>query len=302
MINKKTDITYERILSLVGINQSKFYSWTSRLNKPNYHNSTLPKSNWLLEEEKQALLAYAKRHPGEGYRRLTYMMMDEDVTAVSPSTTYRLLKGYGLLNEWNTVKDDKKGSGFVQPTRPHEHWHTDIKYVNFHGSFLFLISVIDGYSRYIVHHELKTSMTELDIEVTIMRALEKFPGVKPRIISDNGGQFVSSEFGKFIQSVQLEHVRTSVNYPQSNGKIERYNRTIGEECLSKKSLINLDDARRQVTKYVDFYNNERLHGSLYYLTPADFLYNRFEEKLLMRENKLREAKLYRFNVRMAALN
>jgi transposase InsO family protein len=302
MINKKTDITYERILSLVGINQSKFYSWTSRLNKPNYHNSTLPKSNWLLEEEKQALLAYAKRHPGEGYRRLTYMMMDEDVTAVSPSTTYRLLKGYSLLNEWNTVKDDKKGSGFVQPTHPHEHWHTDIKYVNFHGSFLFLISVIDGYSRYIVHHELKTSMTELDIEVTIMRALEKFPGVKPRIISDNGGQFVSSEFGKFIQSVQLEHVRTSVNYPQSNGKIERYNRTIGEECLSKKPLINLDDARRQVTKYVDFYNNERLHGSLYYLTPADFLYNRFEDKLLVRENKLREAKLYRFNVRMAALN
>lgn len=298
MLNNKTDITYNKILNLIGINQSKFYSWNGRFQKPNFHNSSLPKSNWLLENEKQDLLDYAKKHTGEGYRRLTYMMLDEDVAAVSPSTTYRLLKGYGLLDEWNTVKDPKKGNGFIQPTKPHEHWHTDIKYVNFHGTFLFLITVIDGYSRYIVHHELRTSMREFDVEITLMKALEKFPGVNPRIISDNGTQFISRDFTEFLRIAGLEHVRTSVNYPQSNGKVERFNRTISEECLTKKSMINLEDARRQVSNYVDFYNNKRLHSSLFYLTPVDFLLGRIEEKLQIRETKLREAKIKRYNVRL----
>lgn len=298
MLNNKTDITYNKILNLIGINQSKFYSWTNRFSKPNFHNSSLPKSNWLLEDEKQALLSYAKKHTGEGYRRLTYMMIDENIAAVSPSTTYRLLKGYGLLDEWNTVKDQKKGSGFVQPKHPHEHWHIDIKYVNFHGTFLFLITVIDGYSRYIVHHELRTSMQEIDVEITLLKALDKFPGVNPRIISDNGTQFVSRDFTEFLRISELEHVRTSRNYPQSNGKIERYHRTISEECLSKKSMINLDDARQQISKYVDFYNNQRLHSALFYLAPADFLFGRVEEKLQIRETKLHEAKINRYNVRL----
>lgn len=179
---------------MIGIHKSKYYSWSERVGRPNFHNSTQPKTNWLTEEEKQALLSYAKSHPGEGYRRLTYMMMDSDVVAVSPSTTYRLLKGYGLLDQWNEVKTNKKGTGFIQPTYAHEHWHTDIKYVNFQGTFLFLISVIDGYSRYIVHHELRMNMQEFDVELTLQKALEKHPGVSPRVITDNGSQYISRDF------------------------------------------------------------------------------------------------------------
>lgn len=96
MIHEKTDIEFNRLIHMIGIHQSKFYSWSGRLGKPNGHNSKQPKSHWLLEEEKQCLLKYAKEHRGEGYRRLTYMMIDENIVAVSPSTTYRLLKGYGL--------------------------------------------------------------------------------------------------------------------------------------------------------------------------------------------------------------
>ncbi|HKB86489.1 MAG TPA: hypothetical protein VKD08_09990, partial [Ignavibacteriaceae bacterium] len=105
---------------------------------------------------------YAEDHPGEGYRRLTYMMLDDNIAAVSPSTTYRVLKQAGLLNKYNKVKKTAKGLGFDQPTAAHQHWHTDIKYVNFHGTFLFFISVIDGYCRYMVHHELRLSMQEYD--------------------------------------------------------------------------------------------------------------------------------------------
>ena len=302
MLNTKTDIVYGRLISLLGIQESKFYSWSSRIGKPNFHNHMLPKSNWLLEDEKQALLRFAKAHPGEGYRRLTYMMLDDGVVAVSPSTTYRLLKGYGLLDQWNTVKSSLKGTGFIQPKKPHEHWHIDIKYVNYHGSFLFLISIIDGYSRYIINHELRTSMEELDVEFTIAKAFEKFPDQKPRIISDNGSQFLSRDFAEYLKIEGLKHVRTSVNYPQSNGKIERYHRTISEECLRKKSMINLEDARNQIQTYVDFYNNKRLHSSLYYLTPSDFLSGSVKDKLDIREKKLRDAKAIRFNFRTALTN
>lgn len=288
-----TEIKLNKLIEMIGINKNKYYDWNSRLEKPNNHNGQTPKSNWLLDWEKESIKDYAKNNSEQGYRRLTYMMIDDDVVAVSPSTTYRVLSDLGLLNKWNTTKTTSKGQGFTQPKRCHQHWHTDIKYVNFKGTFLFLISVIDGYSRYIIHHELRMSMQEFDVQLTIQRALEKFPDVKPRIISDNGSQFISKDFNNYIRIVGLQHIRTSIAYPQSNGKIERYHKTIKTECLQKQSFINLDDARNQIQKYVDYYNNKRLHSSLFYLTPIDFLNGSVEEKLKLRQNKLNQAKLNR---------
>lgn len=299
MITVKADISNKTMLSLIGINSSKYYSWNNRKGEANNHNGKIPKDNWLLDWEKEAIINYSKSHIAEGYRRLTYMMMDEDIVAVSPSSTYRILKFQGLLNRWNNVKKNLKGKGFDQPIVPHEHWHVDIKYVNFKGSFLFLISVIDGYSRYIVHHELRQSMQEFDVQITIQRALEKYPGYKPRIISDNGSQFISKDFTEYLKFVGLQHIRTSIAYPQSNGKIERYHRTVHEECLMKSSMVNLNDARKQVANYIEFYNTKRLHSSLYFLTPEDFLFDRIEDKLKLREDKLSKAKLNRAEVRNA---
>ncbi|RKY93669.1 MAG: IS3 family transposase [Ignavibacteriae bacterium] len=296
-ITPKIDIKLKNMLGLIGINSSKYYSWAERKGKANNHNGKIPRKHWCLDWEREAIINYAKTHPAQGYRRLTYMMMDDNIVAVSPSTTYRVLKAAGLLNRWNKVKRSAKGGGFIQPTAPHQHWHTDIKYVNFRGSFLFLISVIDGYSRYIVHHELRQNMQEFDIQITIQRALEKYSGYsrrdgfpKPRIISDNGPQFISKDFAEYLKFVGLQHIRTSIAYPQSNGKIERYHRTVHEECLMKTSLVNLDDARKQIASYIDYYNTERLHSSLFYLTPEDFLLARIEVKLNERERKLQEAK------------
>jgi len=142
-------------------------------------------------------------------------------------------------------------------------------------------------------------MQEFDIEITIQRALEKYPGYKPRIISDNGPQFISKDFAEYLKFVGLQHIRTSIAYPQSNGKIERYHRTVHEECLMKTSLINLDDARKQIASYIDYYNTERLHSSLFYLTPEDFLLGRVEIKLNEREKKLKQARKNRTEVRYA---
>ena len=254
---------------MINISTSNYYSWNSRQGLPNNHNGIIPKINWTLDWERQAVISYALAHPGEGYRRLTYMMIDENIVALSPSSVYRILKRAGLLNKWNQTKKSSKGKGFEQPQAPHEHWHVDIKYVNFKGTFLFLISVIDGYSRYIVHQELRQNMQEFDVELTIQKALEKFPGNKTRKISDNGSQFISKDFAIFLKFAGLQHIKTSIAHPQGNGKIERFHRIIEEEHHRKTSMINLEDARKQIDEYVEFYNTKRLHSSLFYLTPND---------------------------------
>jgi transposase InsO family protein len=297
MITVKTDTALNKLLVMIGITSSKYYSWIDRHELPNNHNGFIPKKHWILDREREAIINYARLHSGEGYRRLTYMMIDDNIVAVSPSTTYRVLKSAGLLNRWNKVKRSSKGNGFDQPTLPHQHWHTDIKYVNFKGTFLFLISVIDGYSRYIVHHELRTNMQEYDVQITVQRALEKYPSVKPRLITDNGSQYISKDFAEYLKFVGLQHIRTSIAYPQSNGKIERFHKTIHEECLMTKSLIDLDDARKQIDEYINYYNNNRLHSSLFYLTPDDFLNGRITEKLETRNTKLQLAKKARYEVK-----
>lgn len=299
LITKKTEIKVKTLLKLIDINSSKYYSWSDREGMPNFHNGKIPKQNWLLLWEKNAIIDYARKHLGEGYRRLTYMMLDEDVVAVSPSSTYRVLKFAGLLNRWNETKTNSKGTGFIQPEAPHEHWHVDIKYVNYKGTFLFLISVIDGYSRYNVHHELRMNMQEFDVELTIQKAIEKYPASSPRIISDNGSQFISKDFALYLKFAGLQHIKTSIAYPQANGKIERYHRTAGEECLSRSSFINIEDARNQIAIYVEFYNTKRLHSSLNYLTPEDYMLGRVKEKLDVRENKLTEARKNRIEIRNA---
>jgi transposase InsO family protein len=295
----RTGISSKTLLRWLGIARSKYYDWLSRDSFFVSHNGQVPKSHWILEWEKYAIVQYALSHQMEGYRRLTYMMLDENVVAVSPSSVYRVLKKAGLLNRWNMVSSSLKGQGFIQPEKFNEHWHIDIKYVNFKGTFLFLIAIIDGYTRYKVHHELRTHMQESDVEIVVQRAIEKYPDVKPRLISDNGSQFISKDFTSYMKNMELKHVRTSVRYPQSNGKIERFHRTVHQECLQQKSLINLEDARRQVAEFIEFYNTKRLHSSLYYLTPDDYVKNKVEKRLDERRNKLAMAKMNRLFYRNA---
>ncbi len=147
----------------------------SRYGKVNEHNRARAPRPLAGSLGAQAILAFYAEHPLEGYRRLTYMMMDADLVAASPATVYRVLKQAGCFARWNR-KETAKGQGFQQPLAPHEHWHVDISYVNICGTFYYLISVLDGCSRFIVHWELRESMKEADVEIVLQRAREKFPG------------------------------------------------------------------------------------------------------------------------------
>lgn len=278
-----------KLVAWLGISSSKFYDWKQRYGKVNEHNGQVPRDWWLEDWEKRAILEYQQRYPLEGYRRLTFMMLDDDVVAVSPSSTYRVLKQAGVLGQ-RGFSPSKKGTGFVQPIVPHEHWHVDISYLNICGTFYYLCSLLDGCSRYLVHWEIRESMTEPEVETIVQRAREKFPGAQPRIISDNGPQFIAKDFKEFIRLAGMTHVRTSPYYPQSNGKLERYHRTIKHDCIRQKTPLSLDEARRVVGEFVVHYNTVRLHSAIGYVTPADQLSGLAPEIFAERDRKLAEAR------------
>jgi transposase InsO family protein len=285
----RTAIAVSSFVGWLGIGSSKFYDWRKRYGKVNEHNALVPRDFWLDDWEKEAIVDFQRQYPLEGYRRLAFMMLDRDVVAVSPSSVYRVLKDAGLLRRWNR-KVSRKGTGFVQPLRAHEHWHVDIAYINICGTFYYLCSLLDGCSRYIVHWDIRESMTEADVEIIIQRAREKFPGVCPRIISDNGPQFIAKDFKQFIRICGMTHVRTSPYYPQSNGKLERWHRSIKSECIRPGTPLSLKDARHLVAGYVAHYNTVRLHSAIGYVTPKDKLDGREKTIFIERDRKLHEAR------------
>jgi putative transposase len=282
----------------LGVALSKFYNWRQRYGKVNEHNALIPRDDWLQAWEKQAILDFHDRHPLEGYRRLTFMMLDADVVAVSPSSAYRVLKQAGRLDR-HWLKPSKKGTGFVQPLAAHDHWHVDMSYINVAGTFYFLTSILDGYSRFIVHSELRERMTECDTEIVIQRAREKYPNARPRIISDNGPQFIAKEFKEFIRIGGMTHVRTSPYYPQSNGKLERWHGSLKRECIRPAAPQSAEEAGQRVAGYVEHYNTVRLHGALGYVTPADKLAGRERQIWDARDAKLDAARERRAAARQA---
>ncbi|MBN2024193.1 MAG: transposase [Pirellulales bacterium] len=218
----RTKIPAARLVTWLGLGASKFASWWQRYGKVNGHNGPVPRDPWLLPSKREAIVVYHAAHPGKGYRRLTYMMMDADVVAANPTSVWRVLKSAGCLDRGNRA-ESRKNQGFSQPLRPHEHWRVDISHVN--------------------------------------------SGMTP--------------------------VRTSPYYPRSNGKIERWHKTLKGDCLRPGTPLSLEDARRLVTRFVARYNHVRLHGALGYVTPADRLAGRHEAIFAQRDRKLDRARAER---------
>ena len=219
-------------------------------------------------------------------------MLDADIAAVSPSSVWRVLHRADLLRQWNG-KQSKKGTGFQQPPEPHQHWHIDVSYLNVSSTFYYLCSVLDGYSRAIVQWDLREAMREVDVEIILEAAKEKYPQAQPRIISDNGPQFIAQDFKEFIRISGMTHVRTSPYYPQSNGKLERWHQSLKSECIRPGVPLTPEDARRLIERYVVHYNTVRLHSAIGYVTPLDMLTGRQAQIHAARDRKLEHARRQR---------
>ena len=163
-----------------------------------------------------------------------------------------------------------------------------------------MCSVLDGYSRFLVHWDLRESMTETNIEIILERAKERYPEARPRIISDNGPQFIAKDFKEFIRISGMTHVRTAPYYPQSNGKLEGWHKSLKSECIRPGTPLSPEDARRLIQRYVDHYNQVRLHSAIGFVTPMDMLAGRQSEIHAERDRKLEAARAQRQRRRQAA--
>ena len=297
--SERTEIPAARFITWIGVARGKFYDWQKRYGKANEHNALVPRDHWIEEWEREAILAFHERYSLEGYRRLAFMMLDANVVAVSPTTVWRVLNKAGLLDRWNK-RPSKKGTGFEQPLKPHEHWHIDVSYINVAGTFYYMFTVLDGCSRAVVHWDIRASMTEQEVECILQRARELHPGVTPRIISDNGPQFIAKDFKEFIRVTGMTHVRTSPYYPQSNGKVERYHKTIKGGAIRVTPPTTLEEARETITRFVDHYNNTRLHSAIGYITPKDRMEGRQNDIHDDRDRKLEAARALRAQRRQLA--
>lgn len=219
------------------------------------------------------------------------MMIDANIVAVSPSSVYRVLLRSGITSPPETAAHREE---FPQPKRPHEQWRRDISYLNILGVHYFFIYIQDGYSHYIVHHEVSTEMTTRDVEIVTERALEKLPAEcgMPRLITANESQSVlREEFQVYLRECDASHGETMVNQPQSNGESEGFHEGLKEEDNRVAAMTDLEEARRLIDGHVADYNENHLLSALQYLAPADYLKGdeHIKQRLERRKEKMKEA-------------
>jgi transposase InsO family protein len=244
-----------------------------------------------LPEEVQAVIEYRKNHPDIGYRKLTWQMVDENVAFLSETAVYNILSEHGMLHGWARANADPAEKEYRhKPKCPHHHWHTDIAYIKIQGIFYFLIMVLDGYSRMLLGWDLMTDMLGPSVETFIQTVKEKYPHVKPKLIHDNGSQFISLDFIRLVQTLEIQQVRTRRNHPQTNGKIERMNGTTKNEAIRPAAPTSYQEAIEILKNWEYQYNYQRLHAGIGYLRPADMFFGRGKQILAEREEKLEMAR------------
>ncbi len=248
----------------------------------------------VRKDEVDAVLKHRNLYPDIGYRKFCWQMVDENVAHLSESKVYDILSEHQRLGRWNQVENgDTKKEYQHKPKHVHHHWHTDIAYIKINGIFYFLIMMLDGYSRYMLDWELMSDMLGSSVENFVQRVKDKYQFAKPKLINDNGSQFISHEFKKLLHRLEIQQVFTRRNHPQTNGKIERLNGTVKQEAIRPSSPQSYQEAWDVLNNYSYQYNHQRLHAGIKYLRPADMFFGRGQQVLMERKIKIESARKFR---------
>jgi transposase InsO family protein len=291
-LHMKSGIAAPVLAGFAGVSGRTWREWQGRQGQETRHNGHIPRDHWVTPEEAAAILAYCQGRMEAGYRVLCWQMVDANIAAVSPATVYNVLKRGGLTKKWaEQGKESKKG--FDQPKGAHEQWHTDFSYIRVCGNYYYFVSVMDGHSRKILSWGLYESMERIWAEAALMKAGELYPEAHPRVITDNGSQFISKDFRELVSLLEMEQTFTSPAHPQSNGKLERFHRTFKSEHVRQAAYLGREDAIERMKKWIHYYNGERLHAALYYLPPDDVFSGRMGIRLAERRQKLHTASINR---------
>ena len=294
-----SELGVKRTLEELGINRSSFYDWYR-----NYLDHGLEglipkvpvrKTFWnkIPERERNKVVEFALERPELSPRELAYHITDNQGWFISESSVYRILKQRGLITSPAWIVMAAADEFKDKTSRIHQQWQTDFTYFKIIGwGWYYLATVMDDYSRYIITWELCSNMETNDAKRVVGEAiLESGIGKdqRPRLLTDNGSCYISGEFKKFIDEVDLGHVQGAPYHPQTQGKIERYHRTM-KNVVKLENYFFPDDLRAALESFVHYYNNERYHESLENLTPADVYFGR-----------ARQIKSYRHQIKMKTL-
>jgi transposase InsO family protein len=292
---EESPVSIKQTLSEININRSTFYNWYSRYQQGGYdalaNRYRPPKQFWnqVPPWERQRVVEIALEHPHKSPRELAWYITDKRGYYISESTVYRILKAHDLVTSpvYTVISALDK---FPHPTKaPNELWQTDFTWFKVvHWGWYYLCTILDDYSRYILAWQLCIGMSSEDVKQTIEKAIE-FTGIfnpnvlhRPRLLSDNGPCYVSKALGQYLETKGIAHTRGKPYHPMTQGKIERYHRSMKNILLLENyySPCELDD---QIGLFVDYYNNYRYHEALDNITPADVYHGKRWEILTRRD-------------------
>jgi transposase InsO family protein len=241
--------------------------------------------------EMAAVCDFALAYPAMGYKRLNWLMLDEDIAYLRPWQVYGILSEYDLLRRVPQAPQEALRRP-PEPDHPDQVWHVDLMYLYIESRWYYLVDILDGYSRFLVHWSLNLTMLADTVTLTVQEALEKLPERqpgRPKIVHDRGSQFLSAEWRRFVEGVGVTDIRTRVAHPQSNGRLERLHRTHREEGLLEEDPIDYYRTLEAMVKWSHCYNHKRPHSALKYLRPVDYYRGDPEARLAERAQKLTRA-------------
>ncbi|MFC2138691.1 IS3 family transposase [Bacteroidota bacterium] len=290
-IVEQSQLSIKHTLKELGISRSTFYEWYKRYHEQGFDglkpSTNKQKTFWnkIPEKERQKVIETALDKEDLTPRELACYITDNHGWFISESSVYRILKSRGLITSPAYIVMAAADEFKNKPTYVHQQWQIDFTYFKIIGwGWYYLATVMDDYSRYVVHWELCKQMESTDAERVVKVAIKKSrlqKNERPRLLSDNGSCFVSAEFQSFVKEQLNDHVRGAPYHPQTQGKIERYHRTM-KNVIKLENYYFPDDLKRQLEKFVEYYNNHRYHESLKNVTPADVYYKRNKQVLEQR--------------------
>lgn len=284
----RSDLSVNRTLQEIGLHKRTFYNWYARYLRDGY-NGLAPRTkshrqtwNKIPQHERNKVVEEALEHPELSSRELAVHIVDKHKWFISESSVYRILKERGLITAPSHIVLAAADEFTNKTQRVNEMWQTDFTYFKIIAwGWYYLSTVLDDYSRYIISWELRANMTTEDVKPSIRQALLKTGLTKntaPRLLSDNGPCYISSEIKSFLKQHGIKHLHGKACHPQTQGKIERYHRTM-KNVIKLDNYYSPEELEYALADFVDYYNNHRYHESLNNLTPADVFYGKAEEKL-----------------------
>lgn len=288
-------LSIKATLAEVDVPRSTFYRWYLRYQESGpdglSDRKAGPRQFWnrIPQAVREQVVKAALEQPEKSPRELAWHLTDNEEYFISESSVYRILKSYDLVTS-PVFQMITAGDRFETPTRRvNEMWQTDFtQFKVISWGWYYLCTILDDYSRYILSWRLSTNMAAGDVEETLQMALDKVEVTRvkvkhrPRLLSDNGPAFVSQALKEYLRRYRLTHIRGAPYHPMTQGKIERYHR-------SMKNVVKLQtfyfpwELEQTIEEFVVYYNNERYHESLDNLTPADVYFGRAEEVKTKRE-------------------